>query len=155
MRRISTSFISIALVLLATVANASQKQVGAVPPFTLNAVEVQASGETTDMALTQGGPVLHVNKHALLSNEDFRHAWVTSRKGHIVLRVSLSDSGAIRLKDFSLTHVGQKLAILVDSKVVAAPEIRVPIKKGFFETDALSEAQATQLAHFINSNSRN
>jgi len=112
MKRISTSFISIAFILFASFASGANA-------FTLNA-------------------------------SDFQHATVVSQDGHTVVKLSLSNPGANRLRDYSVNHVGEKLVISVDDKVIVAPEIRGPIQDEAFEITGLTQSQATQLAHVIN-----
>src|ERR1700733_12206357 len=125
MKRISTSYICSVLVLAGSFvahANAETKS------FTLNSVEAQSSAETVDMSSPDGGEPLHVDRQPVLSQTDFLKATVTARKGRTVLHAPLNVSGTGKLRGFSGGHVGKKLAILVDGRLIAAPEIRVPIQ---------------------------
>jgi preprotein translocase subunit SecD len=85
-----------------------------------------------------------------LNASDFQHATVVIQDGHTVVKLSLSNPGVNQLRDYSANHVGEKLAISVDNKVIAAPEIREPLQDGAFEITGLTQSQATQLAHSIN-----
>ena len=118
--------------------------------LTLNSVQDKSSINTIDLSL-QGDPeVLHVTKNPLLTLADFAKAEVSSKGGKAILQVTLRDSGASRLMEFSKNNVGRKLAVLVDRQLVKAPLIRVPIAGKEFQVDAFDQTQASELARLIN-----
>jgi preprotein translocase subunit SecD len=85
----------------------------------------------------------------VLTSQDFSHAHVVSRKGKVILQATLTDSASTKLKEFSLNHVGQKVAILNGGEVIAMPVIRVPLNRDI-EIDALSKTEAENMARLIN-----
>jgi preprotein translocase subunit SecD len=145
MKRILTSFISIALL---TVGSLSVRADEA-KSFTLNQLESQSSGHTVDLTQPEGGEPLHIDKQPVLTQKDFEQAKVVRRNGKTVLQVTLTGSGAALLKEFSSGHVGQKLAVVMGEHVVAAPVIRTAIGQEF-EVDGLSKSDAEKFAQLIN-----
>ena len=69
---------------------------------------------------------VHLQSEALLSNSDIARVEpiVTRIKTGLVLDVWLTKAGASRLKQVTGRHVGDSLAVLIDSVVVAVPIIR-------------------------------
>jgi preprotein translocase subunit SecD len=90
-----------------------------------------------------------VTSQSLLTREDFRNAQVVIKKGKVMLEATLTDSGAMKLKDYSSNHVGERLAIISEGEVIAAPVMRASMSRRI-EVDALNEAQAKNLANLIN-----
>jgi preprotein translocase subunit SecD len=90
-----------------------------------------------------------VASQSLFTNDDFKDAQVKTQKGKVLLELTLTDSGATKLKDYSSHHVGERLAIMSGGEVIAAPVIRASMSQKM-EIDSLSEDQAKSLAHSIN-----
>jgi preprotein translocase subunit SecD len=90
-----------------------------------------------------------VDNQPLLTKHDFTEGKVVTRKGKVIFEATLSDGGAAKLKEYSSSHVGERLAIMNGDEVVAAPVIRVPMNRKI-EIDALTKVEADQLAQMIN-----
>jgi preprotein translocase subunit SecD len=69
-------------------------------------------------------------------------------------QATLTESGAATLKGFSSAHVGQKLAVVMNDHVIAAPVIRVAIDQEF-EIDGFDKSDAEKLAQPINQKTAN
>jgi preprotein translocase subunit SecD len=90
-----------------------------------------------------------VANQPLLTSQDFSEAHVVTKKGRVLLQATLTSEGSTKLKEYSLAHVGERLAIMSGDQIVAAPVIRVPMSQKL-EIDALSKADAENMAHLIN-----
>ena len=78
------------------------------------------------------------------------NAMVGSLSGEPVLLISLSSSSARDFAQFSISHLNQAVAILIDHKVVMKPVIRDPILGGSLEISWESAADCAALAERIN-----
>ena len=145
MKRILTSFISIALLMAGSLnAHATEAR-----SFTLNLVEARPSASTVDLPESEGSETMHIEKRPILTQADFAHASAMSREGKAILQATLTGAGAAKLKEFSASHVGQKLAVVMGEHVLAAPVIRVAIGQKF-EVDGFSREDAERLVQLIN-----
>ena len=72
---------------------------------------------------------VYLRPEPLLSNSDVRKVEaVETRIGRgLILEVSPTAAGAARLKQATESHIGDSLAVLIDSVVVAVPLIQQPI----------------------------
>jgi len=75
------------------------------------------------------GKTIHLHPGALLSNRDIaRVEAVQTRIGKgLILQVWLTGAGSARVKEATARHVGDSIAVLVDSVVVAVPIIQEAI----------------------------
>ncbi len=71
--------------------------------------------------------------------------------GGPVLLINLSSGSARDFAQFSIGHVNQTVAILIDHKVVMTPLIRDPILGGSLEITCESQADCAALAERLNS----
>ncbi|MEP7227204.1 MAG: hypothetical protein ABI785_07570 [Gemmatimonadales bacterium] len=72
------------------------------------------------------GKTVYVHPEAQLSNKDIARAEaVKTRIGQgVILQVWLTRAGAARIKEATGRHIGDSLAVLIDSVVVAVPVIQ-------------------------------
>ena len=75
------------------------------------------------------GKTVHLHPEAQLSNADIvRVEAVKTRIGQgLILQIWLTRAGASRLKEATGRHIGDSLAVLIDSVVMAVPVIQQPI----------------------------
>jgi preprotein translocase subunit SecD len=85
----------------------------------------------------------------LLSAAEFTKATVRTQKGKTILQLTLNDEGATKLHQYSVNHVGQKLAVVLHDEVKATPVIRVPLEGHAFEVDALEASDANQIVALL------
>lgn len=149
MKRIGIGFIFVLLICMSSFVSYASEAANTVS-FTINPVQNQAGPNTVDLSSPEEAAVLHVSTKPLLTSDDFSSAAVFSKKGRSVLRLTLREAGALRLRDFSKANVGEKLAVVVDHKLLGAPVIRVPINGARLQVDAFDSDQANELARIIN-----
>lgn len=81
------------------------------------------SGETEEMLVVERGVVV--------ASENIRHVrLLEAADGSRVLVLDLDDTGRDRLAEASATHIGRRLAIVVEGRIVAAPTIRNVLTEG-------------------------
>jgi preprotein translocase subunit SecD len=99
-----------------------------------------------------GGGELLLRAEPVLHGGDMSDAWpgTSADVGAPVVSFHLKAAGALKLATFTREHVGQKMAIAIDGKVVSAPVIREPITGGAGQiTGNLTPQDAAQLASRI------
>jgi len=115
----------------------------------LTATAVQASSNTRDLVLPDGG-IVHVTREPLLTFHDFTNATVTLTEGRIVLNIGLIPSGSKRWVDFTAKNVGSTVAFIVDDKIVRRPRIMDPNTGSGLLIGPFSRAEGQKLADSIN-----
>lgn len=93
---------------------------------------VAADGDQgEDVARWFSDEVVSLEEEAFVGSSDVREVHLESRPDdsrHIV--IYLDTEGAARLAEVTAAHIGRRLAIVVDGRVVAAPTIRTAIAEG-------------------------
>jgi preprotein translocase subunit SecD len=103
---------------------------------------------STTQTLTDTGTIWH----AIMSGADVKTAGVTTNQsGQYEVAFELTDNGAQIFGDFTASHVGSILAIVLDKQVISAPNIQNAILggKGVI-TGKFTYDEATKLAVQIN-----
>jgi preprotein translocase subunit SecD len=78
--------------------------------------------------LSQSGNPIY---HTIMSNEDLSNASaVINQSGESIIDFSLTDKGTKIFADFTKTHVGNYLAIVLDKKIISCPSIHSAITEG-------------------------
>jgi preprotein translocase subunit SecD len=111
---------------------------------------VEGPGSNSVEMKTEDGSVFHVAKKALLTEKDISDASVTPAEDQSTLNMSLKAAGSKEMKQFTSTHVGNKLALVVNGELVKTPAVKMPIKDGKVVISFMSEDQALTLARAIN-----
>jgi hypothetical protein len=75
------------------------------------------------------GPV-YIRSERYVSEADVRSAWVERSKNGCQVGIRLTTSGTRKLADLTRDHVGERLAVMMDGKVVMSPTIRSEISDG-------------------------
>jgi len=66
-----------------------------------------------------------------MTGQHVRDASVSAdSQGKIVIAFELTDEGTRIFRDFTATHIGESVAIVLDKRVVSAPVIQNPIADG-------------------------
>ena len=87
----------------------------------------------------------------LLTTADFTNAVVEgSAGGQAVLKLTLGEKAAQRLREYTTRNVGRELPLLIDGKLVQAPLVRVPIECNAFQVEPIERALAQEVAQLIN-----
>ncbi len=63
-----------------------------------------------------------------------------------VVEFTLTSDGAKKFADYTSSHVGQYLTIVLDKRVISSPQIKSPITQGNGEITGVSQAEAQSLA---------
>lgn len=70
-------------------------------------------------------------KNTLLSGSDLKYASPgTNQNGEPVVSIEFNKDGAQKFYEVTRTHIGKPLAILLDGKIISAPNIQEPISGG-------------------------
>jgi preprotein translocase subunit SecD len=93
-----------------------------------------------------GGEALEVSPESLLSAKEVTRVEVAERKGVVELRLTVTPDAGRRIADYTGGHLGQRLAIVVDGKLVQAPLIRAAIAGGKLAVSGMDRAEADRLA---------
>ena len=96
------------------------------------------------------GELLSLSEKPLLTIDDFTEANVSMTEGQIVLNVSMSAESAKRVQAFTASHVGTRIAFLVNGQVINTPKILDPITGRGFLVGPFSRDEAQKLADSIN-----
>ncbi len=99
------------------------------------------------------GEVISLSEQPLLTMDDFTDANVSLTEGQIVLNVSMSTESAKRVQTFTASHVGTRMAFLVNGRVINSPKILDPITGKGFLIGPFSRDEAQKLADSINQRS--
>ena len=102
-----------------------------------------------------GGPdeVLYVSNTPLLEGKDLTQARVETRLFGPDLLVTVTPEGAKRLRDVTSSHIGARLAVVVNHVLISAPIIRMAIEDGEMAITSarLTKSDLEELAEKINS----
>jgi len=133
----------------------------AVPPeptaFEVRLVLDSASADTEQLTFIHQRTIagqaveerLHVQKEPLLDRSAVKSAEVqrSSVTGTPEIQVAFTERGAKRFAEVTRQHIGQRLAIVIDGKVYAAPKVATEILSGkAVISGSFTEQEATQLA---------
>lgn len=86
----------------------------------------------------------------LLTLGDFTDAKVLATAGQTELSVTMSAESAKRVQEFTATHVGTKIAMILNGRVVSTPTIVDPITGRGFQIGPMSREEAQRVADSIN-----
>jgi len=117
---------------------------------TMEVLHVVTKSESSSRAVRSGAAIIYVEEHPLLNFGDFTSANVSVTEGQIVLNVALTGESAKRLQTFTASHVGDRMAYVVNGRVVKVPKILDPITGTGFLIGPFPPAEGQALADAIN-----
>jgi preprotein translocase subunit SecD len=100
-----------------------------------------------------GGHPAHfrVARTVILSTPDVTRAAVQQdNDGRPAVTIDFTDAAANRFADFTGSHLGQRLAILVDGKLLSAPTIQSRIGRSCMITGSFSKDETHRIAAALN-----
>ncbi|AKF02906.1 SecDF P1 head subdomain-containing protein [Sandaracinus amylolyticus] len=102
------------------------------PSLAIRMVAVEgAEGEVLPRWSGETDELLAVEHGVVVESRNIRHVrLLEAADGSRILVLDLDDTGRSRLHEASTLHVGRRLAIVVDGRIVAAPIIRTPLTEG-------------------------
>lgn len=94
---------------------------------------------------------IYVHSDVILSNGDIARAEVLSGNGpeHFSVGVGFTSEGAQKIRAATQSHLGKRLAILIDDQVVMAPVVRAPIGTSAVITGDLTRHAAQRIVDGI------
>ena len=115
-------------------------------------VAVVASGpaDSARHVPTTSGQSVDLTATPLLRIDDFTTANVTLTERQIVLNVTMTPDAAKRVQQFSAAHVGQRMAFVVNGRVINTPKILDPITGNGILLAPFQRPDADALAAVIN-----
>lgn len=123
------------------------------PSIELSVVVDMPSDSARSVALSDGTRVL-LTEAPLLTSIDVVGASASLTEGQYVLNIDVTAEAAIRVQVFSEQNVGQRMAFLVDGRIIQTPTIQDPITGNGFFIGAFERAEAERLADALNSGCR-
>lgn len=116
------------LLIVSGCAGTRQQSTSPVALFSLRlAHETQAPG-TQRMETAESGEAYFVAEEVVISDEHIETARVVETATGLNVFLRLTDEGVSRLRDSTRSHLGQRLAILVGSRLMKAPVIAAEIR---------------------------
>ena len=118
----------------------------------LRLAQAAAGPELVQRELYGQGRTVYLERQAQISNADIaRVEALKTRIGKgVILQVWYTKSGARKIAEFTRQHIGDSLAVLINSAVVAIPVIQQPINPGTQSSSdigvPLEPKEANQLA---------
>lgn len=99
------------------------------------------------LPLIEGEGALWINSKPIITGENLINAHIQFQNGAPVVQFSLNQIGAKKFAEFTQKNRGERLAIILDGKILSAPVINEPINSGEgFISGNFSVDSATELA---------
>jgi hypothetical protein len=117
---------------------------GDCPAFEVGVVARQGDG--AQMFKTPEGISVAVSSPALVSARDVVGAEVSSAEGRTGLSVRVDAQAAERVRSFTASHVGARLAFIVDGRVQSVVKVLDPITRDGFWVSPMAPDTAGRLA---------
>ena len=99
---------------------------------------------------SNGGKLISLTEKPLLTIHDFTTANVSLTESQIVLNVTMTPDSAKRVQTFTASHIGKRIAFLVNGRIINTPKIQDPITGNGFLIGPFREDEARTLADSIN-----
>ena len=108
--------------------------------------------DTTKMQFQSPNEAVYVSKSSILEGSDLLKARVKRGPAGPLLIITVTPDGAKRVKQTTSSHLGDRLALIVDGVLISAPTIRQPIEGNELSVTSarLSEREMEDLAKTIN-----
>jgi hypothetical protein len=100
--------------------------------------------------VADSGRVIYLHPEIVVSNDDIAQTWVLQDgPAQFGVGVEFLTSGAERMRQATTTHLGRRMAILVDGVVVMAPVVQSPIGDSAVISGNYTRAEADRIADGI------
>ena len=130
--------------------DSAQPSAAAACPTVEVGVVAERPADAAHTLTTSSGQKVVITANPLLTVNDFTDANVTLTEGQIVLNVRMTPDAAKRVQAFSASHVGQRMAFVVNGRVINTPKILDPITGSGFLLAPFQRQEADGLAALIN-----
>jgi len=136
------------LFLLALAVRAQDVPVAVEFRFVVDCAAADASPAIKDV---RRGESYCLSRHILLDEDDIDHAEpTTAGTGDPAIRLRFTDRGAKRLLQATQSRVGERLGMVVNSRLLAAPVIRGPLGQEIVMIGLGSPEEAAAIARALN-----
>jgi preprotein translocase subunit SecD len=120
----------------------------------MSAVADTPTDSSKSVTLNDTATIL-ISRTPLVATADITGATASQGGDQWVVKFTVTDNAATRVREFSKQHVGRNLAIVVDGKVRGgAPRIAGAITGNGYQIDGLNRADAERLAAAIGNGCR-
>ena len=117
-------------------------------------VDILPGEREDEMGRVVGVQYYAVNKNVPVSGRDLKNARIQKGQvGEPVIGFSFTPDGAPKFAELTRTHVNRQLAIVLDNKVVSAPNIKTEINGDGIIEGSFTNQQASDLALVLRSGS--
>ena len=118
--------------------------------FEIRLAESETKPNLTEMSFYNSDQKFFVHDSVFLKNADIISTEILDWQTQPKVQVMLNDGGREKFTDFTQKNTGKIAAMIVDNKLVSAPRINAPIRKGILIiTGFFSHEEALKIAEGI------
>lgn len=100
--------------------------------------------------VADSGRLIYLHPEIVVSNDDIAQSWVSNAgSDRFEVGVEFVPSGAERMRQATIAHIGRPVALLIDGQVVMAPVVRSPIGDSAVITGNFTRSEAERVAEGI------
>jgi preprotein translocase subunit SecD len=94
----------------------------------------------------ESGQLIYLHPEVVVNNDDIAQSWVVpDAANRFGIAVTLTPSGAERMRQATTAHVGRPVAILIDGRIVSAPTVRSPLGESAMLSGLYTKAEADRI----------
>ena len=123
------------------------------PAIEMSAVADTPTDSTRAVTVNDTTTIL-ISRAPLVATADITGATASQKDGGGVLNFTVTDDAAKRVHEFTMQHVGTRMALLVDGKVYGTPRIAGAINGNGYQIGGLDRADAERAATAISNGCR-
>ena len=143
--------VAAALVVAGVLGSGDRGTVQAAVRFEVRLAETQPVPGLIVAQIARTGRVIYLHPEPVVTNDDIAQSWVMpDGPDRFSISVEFLQTGAQRMQQATVAHLGKPVAILLDGNVVIAPVLRSAITNSALITGDYSQADAERIAHGIN-----
>lgn len=98
----------------------------------------------------ESGASFWVEVDPVVSGFDFAHANAWGSKSQAFVGIKLTKDGARKIQNFTRDHIGERMALVIDGRLIKVPSIRDPIRGKALQIEPLSKETAREVVKAIN-----
>ncbi|PYR27213.1 MAG: hypothetical protein DMF98_06525, partial [Acidobacteria bacterium] len=119
--------------------------------FEVRLAEDQPGPGLREARIAGSDRVLYVHQEIVISNEDIAQSRVIQgdRPASYHIAMEFNATGAQKMRQATVSHIGRPVAILIDGDVVMAPVLRAPISTSAVISGDYTQAEAERIVNGI------
>ena len=119
--------------------------------FEVRLAEDQPSPGLREARIAGSDRVVYVHQEIVISNEDIAQSRVIQgdRPASYHIAMGFNATGAQKMRQATVSHIGRPVAILIDGDVVMAPVLRAPISTSAVISGDYTQAEAERIVNGI------